>query len=53
MHLQPAAKYLDHKKIDFPISERIADSTISLPGHEFISHDQQDFVIKLIKDFYE
>lgn len=53
MHLQPAAKYLDHKKGDFPISERIADSTISLPVHEFISRDQQDFVIKLIKDFYE
>lgn len=53
MHLQPAAKYLAHKKGDFPIAERIADSTISLPVHEFISRDQQDLVIKLIKDFYD
>ena len=52
MHLQPAANYLDHKKGDFPIAERIADSTISLPVHEFITRDQQDHVIKLIKDFY-
>ncbi len=52
MHLQPAANYLDHRKGDFPIAERIADSTISLPVHEFITRDQQDHVIKLIKDFY-
>jgi dTDP-4-amino-4,6-dideoxygalactose transaminase len=53
MHLQPAANYLGHKKGDFPIAETIADSTISLPVHEFISRDQQDYVIKLIKDFYD
>lgn len=53
MHLQPAANYLGHKKGDFPIAETIADSTISLPVHEFISRDQQDHVIKLIKEFYD
>ena len=53
MHLQPAANYLDHKKGDFPIAETIAENTISLPVHEFISRDQQDHVIKLIKAFYE
>jgi len=53
MHLQKAANYLGYNKGDFPIAERIADSTISLPVHEFISYDQQDLVIKLIKDFYD
>ncbi len=53
MHLQPAADYLGHKKGDFPIAENIADNTISLPVHEFISRDQQDHVIKLIKAFYD
>ena len=53
MHLQPAADYLGHKKGDFPIAENIADNTISLPVHEFISRAQQDHVIKLIKAFYE
>jgi dTDP-3-amino-2,3,6-trideoxy-4-keto-D-glucose/dTDP-3-amino-3,4,6-trideoxy-alpha-D-glucose/dTDP-2,6-dideoxy-D-kanosamine transaminase len=53
MHLQPAADYLGHKKGDFPIAENIADTTISLPVHEFISRDQQDHVIRLIKAFYD
>ena len=53
MHLQPAADYLGHKKGDFPIAERIADNTLSLPVHEFITREQQDYVIKLIKAFYD
>ncbi|MDE0784202.1 MAG: DegT/DnrJ/EryC1/StrS family aminotransferase [Planktomarina sp.] len=53
MHLQPAADYLGHKKGDFPIAETIADNTISLPVHEFISRNQQDHVINLIKAFYD
>lgn len=53
MHLQFAACYLGHTKGDFPIAERVANSTISLPVHEFISREQQDHVINLIKDFYD
>ena len=40
MHLQKAATYLGYKKGDFPIAERLADSTISLPVHEFVSPEQ-------------
>jgi dTDP-4-amino-4,6-dideoxygalactose transaminase len=53
MHLQPAAKYLGHKPGDFPVAERISATTLSLPVHEFISRDEQNFVIQLIKDFYD
>jgi dTDP-4-amino-4,6-dideoxygalactose transaminase len=52
MHLQPAAKYLGHKRGDFPMTEVISASTLSLPVHEFITHEQQDHVVKLIKAFY-
>jgi len=52
MHLQPAAAYLGHKKGDFPVSERLANETISLPVHEFISREQQDKVVNLFKAFY-
>ena len=52
MHLQPAADYLGHKKGDFPVTEAIADSTLSLPVHEFITREQQDRVVALIKAFY-
>lgn len=52
MHLQPAADYLGYKKGDFPMSEDIASTTLSLPVHEFITRDQQDHVVNLIKAFY-
>ena len=52
MHLQPAAAFLGHKVGDFPVTENISAATLSLPVHEFITKEQQDFVIKLIKDFY-
>lgn len=52
MHLQPAAKYLKYKKGSFPVSENIANTTISLPVHEFISNDQLKFTISKIKNFF-
>jgi dTDP-4-amino-4,6-dideoxygalactose transaminase len=52
MHLQPAAHYLRHKLGDFPVAENIASKTLSLPVHEFITSEQQDSVVQLIKEFY-
>lgn len=52
MHLQPAAKFLNHKIGDFPVAEGISAKTLSLPVHEFITRTQQDRVVKLIKAFY-
>lgn len=52
MHLQPAADYLDYKKGDFPVCEKIAATTLSLPVHEFISKDDLDGIVIKIKEFY-
>ena len=52
MHLQSAAQFLGHKRSDFPKSEQIAASTISLPVHEFLTQESLDIVIKNIEDFY-
>jgi len=52
MHLQPAAAFLGHKPGDFPVTESIAASALSLPVHEFITREQQERVVKLIKAFY-
>ena len=52
IHLQPAARDLGHKKGDFPICEAICDSVISLPVHEYITKNQQEFVADKIKGFY-
>ena len=52
MHLQPASKFYGYKNGDFPVTENIAKSTISLPVHEFISRKQLDKMIKKIEEFY-
>ncbi len=52
MHLQPAAASLGHRPGDFPVAEAIAATALSLPVHEFITREQQDRVISLIKVFY-
>ena len=52
IHLQKAAKYLKYKKGDFPVAEKIAKTTLSLPVHEFISYKEINYMAKLIKEFF-
>jgi dTDP-4-amino-4,6-dideoxygalactose transaminase len=52
MHLQKAARYLGYKEGDFPIAERLAQNTISLPIHEFIEPEQIKIMSELIRRFY-
>ncbi len=53
MHLQPAAKKYGYKKGDFPICEEIANSTISLPVHEFLKKKDLDKMINKISFFFK
>ena len=52
MHLQFAARYLGYSEGDFPEAEKTCKSVISLPVHEFINQEQQDYTIRKIKEFY-
>jgi len=52
MHLQPAAKELGYKKGSFPVTEKIASETISLPVHEFITKGNLDKIISVFKKVY-
>ena len=52
IHLQKAAKYLRYKKGDFPIAERMADTSLSLPVHEFISKKHIKYMVNVIDKFY-
>ena len=52
MHLQPAAKIFGYRKGDFPVTEKISSTTISLPVHEFIKKEDLNFMIKTIKGFF-
>ena len=46
------AKYLKYKRGDFPIAEKMANTTMSLPVHEFIKEKDIKYVANLINDFY-
>jgi dTDP-4-amino-4,6-dideoxygalactose transaminase len=52
MHLQPASKFLGHKPGDFPVCEATVQSVLSLPVHEFITREQQNLVVGLIREFF-
>jgi len=53
IHLQPAARFLEYKKGDFPKAEQIANTTLSLPVHEFIKEKDIKYVVNLINYFYK
>ena len=53
IHLQTAAKYLKHKKGDFPVAEKMAKTSMSLPVHEFIKDRDIKNVANLIENFYK
>ena len=53
MHLQPAAKAWGYQKGDFPNCERTADTTLSLPVHEFLSDADLKKTVQLIQEFYQ
>ena len=53
MHLQAAAKKYGYVRGDFPRSEATANTTLSLPVHEFIGEEHVEKMISLIQRFYE
>ncbi|MBV9576463.1 MAG: DegT/DnrJ/EryC1/StrS family aminotransferase [Gammaproteobacteria bacterium] len=52
MHLQPAAKEFGYQIGDFPVCEKMANHTLSLPVHEFLKENELEYVVKKIKEFY-
>jgi dTDP-4-amino-4,6-dideoxygalactose transaminase len=52
IHLQPAAKSLNHKEGSFPIAEKLAREILSLPLYPGLSRSDQQFVIDKIHEFY-
>ena len=52
VHLQHAAKYLKYKKGDFPVAEKMANTSLSLPVHEFIGTRHVKYMVYSINKFY-
>ncbi|MBI1287190.1 MAG: aminotransferase class V-fold PLP-dependent enzyme [Flavobacteriales bacterium] len=51
-HLQEAYAYLGYRKGSFPIAERIAETSLSLPMFVGITEEQQEYVNNTTKAFY-
>ena len=51
IHKQPV--YKEFNKIKMPITEEIADTTLSIPMHPNLPNNQQKYVIKNINEFFE
>ncbi len=52
IHLQKAARHLRYQIGDFPVAERLAKTTLSLPVHEFIKEKDLLLMSTYIKKFY-
>lgn len=51
MHKQTAFNYLDPEDNCCPVSEKLADTVISLPIHPYLSEADQDMICKVVCEF--
>ncbi len=52
LHLQEAYKFLGYNPGDFPVSEKLAKTVLSLPMHTELPEDQLKYIVENIKDFF-
>lgn len=48
LHLQKAYDYLGYRSGDLPITERLADTVLSLPVHTELSSEHQEYIIQSV-----
>ena len=53
LHLQVAAASLGHKKGDFPVTEKLAATILSLPIYPELEDDEVYYVIERIRQFFK
>ena len=53
LHLQKCFEYLGYKKGDFPVTEKLAETGLSLPMFPELSDEQINFVCENIKMYFE
>ena len=52
LHLQPAARDLGYRRGDFPVAEAQAEDIVTLPGHQFLTDLEVDYMIDCMQRFY-
>lgn len=53
LHLQPCFAELGHARGSFPVAERLAEQSLSLPMYPGLSRDQQELVVELVNRWAE
>ena len=53
IHLQEAYLYLGYKKGDFPHSEKLAETVLSLPMHTELTEDQLKYIVNAVHVFFK
>ncbi len=53
LHLQPVFSELGYKEGDLPVTEKACKEAISLPMFPELKSEQQEYVIKMISQFYQ
>ena len=52
MYLQKALNFMNHRKGDFPITDKHSTQIITFPCDQHLSINELDYIISTIKDFY-
>lgn len=52
LHLQPALEDLGYQEGDFPVTEQVADTVLSLPVYPELTSGQIDAIVSAIRGFY-
>ncbi len=52
LHLQEAYAFLGYKEGNFPVSEKLAQTVLSLPIHTELDEEHVEYIVSMIKEFY-
>ena len=52
LHLQEAYRFLSYRNGDFPVSEKMGKTVLSLPMHTELEMDQLEYIVKSINEFF-
>ena len=52
LHLQKAYEYLGYREGDFPVSEKLSRTVLSLPMHTELDEEQLEYIVNSLKEFF-
>lgn len=53
IHLQEAYRFLGYKKGDFPVSEQLSETVLSLPMHTELNEEQLGYITDAVKEYFK